>query len=190
MNTKKPRGIRKPKGYARGQTFKNFYIASCGDMPGDTVKFFDDWKMFLSLRPQMGEYNKSLMTYCGLSKKQVDKFPLELAADTGNHLVWAIENKDGSFFRELAQLCENPPQEDNLRSWLIAMHWDFKTGLRNEKQVQFYTCRQLCDLAVQRGIVKEISDRYMHQVCKELGVKFRPDRRGRKRNSEKFNLIH
>ena len=74
MNTKHPRGIRVPKGYAPGQTSKNFYIASNGNISGDVVKFFDDWTMFFSLCPQSGKYNTPLMRYCGLSKEQVDKF--------------------------------------------------------------------------------------------------------------------
>jgi hypothetical protein len=87
------------------------------------------------------------------------------------HIRWATQNKDGSFFRDLARLCEAPSREEiglraiGLHHWLSLLHLDGRPH---------FTARQLCDMALKQGVVAAdgIPERQqMHEICRQLGIK-------------------
>ena len=96
-------------------------------------------------------------------------------------ILWAIENKDYHFFKDLARLCEHGPFGRNLRSWLISIHC--RPSL--DKQEHFFTARELCEKAIKSGMVKEISERDMRRICAQLGIRIlRP--RNKRKNAADF----
>ncbi len=160
---KKQRGIRKPKGWKPGDINTNLYLASYEHIPGndsvsgEVVQLWNDCDGIFHAR-----------------KKYRNKFLQILADDILGRIQWAIDHRDGNFFRDLARLCENPCGKISLRFWLILTHWELSKGWQaGRKQDYHYTAVELCNMAEERGIVKEIMPKRMHEICAQLGIKLK-----------------
>ena len=136
----------------------------------------------------INKYDNPSMTEFGARANNSDDMPKEIGERAAYHLLCAMKTGDGKFFRDLADLCEQgDTNRDNLRSWLIHMHFTAGSGLRpGGKQDAEYSASELVTMAYARGIVSEITDRYMHEVCAELGIKTKDMRgnRGKRRFSK------
>ena len=124
-----------------------------------------------------------------LKKKDADEHPKTLGFDVCERILWAIQNRNGYFFKDLARLCENPfPEKISLKRWLILMHWDICNGSRaGREQDHYFEVSELCRLAKQRGTqnAESLNDRRMREICSVLGIKFRSaiHKRGKRRIS-------
>jgi hypothetical protein len=85
--------------------------------------------------------NKQVLKDNPLAKGHLDEGLKGLGMKICAQILWAIENKDYHFFKDLARLCEHGPFGWNLRSWLISIHC--RPSL--DKQEHFFTARELCE---------------------------------------------
>jgi hypothetical protein len=188
---KKPRGIRKPRGYKPENFWQNFHLASYEYIPGPPVSqeastLWHDCKTFAELiqmsvkcsglkyEVQIDGPNKPLLDYYKMPASNLSKISASLAETLCERILWAIENKNGYFFSDLARLCETPaPKDINLRSWLLILDsvlWrDLKPSQIPEK---YFSPRELRKTAIKRGVMTEHqTERYLRQVCSDLGVR-------------------
>lgn len=122
--------------------------------------------------------NKEMIKYYRWKKKHIDERPKLLMAELCGHLLLAIESKNGAFFKDLARLCEYGKGNLNLRGWLVVVHFNWIGN--TVQQDEFFTADELCKMAVERRIVKEITERDMRRICKEIGIKIKPRRKLRR----------
>src|ERR1035437_10418177 len=192
---KKARGIRKPRGYQAGNIAGNLRIARTEYIPGnepvsdEAYRLWGDCQLFgelsgMKLKCAERKYevhfqpDKAKVAFYGWKKATFEKNAKGLGMDICERMLWAIENKDGDFFRDLARLCETPQQlfpHISLRAWLIYAHWDLAGVMPpGRKQDHYFTAHQLCDMAFKRGIFakrEHIDERRMHEICDQLGIK-------------------
>ncbi|MGH7952348.1 MAG: hypothetical protein ACREFE_10570 [Limisphaerales bacterium] len=187
---KKPRGIRKPRGYEPRNFSLNFHLASLEHIPGKPVSGEADSFLFgcknyaqlvqMSVKCADNKYevnfgglNKPLMKYFKMTKKRLAEWPTSIATDICERILWAIENRDGYFFRDLARLCENPKDDIGLRSWLLIKDQIMWQELKKGQEPDcYYSSSELKKEAVNRGVMTEQqTERYLRQVCDEIGVR-------------------
>ena len=170
--------MKKTKNWKSGDLSHNQKLALRGNKFEDDVwDFFLAWQHLFWMRPHKGQYHSANMKYDGFTKAAVDKRLDELTKETASLVAGAIQSRDVSFLRELADLVEKQDeQHDRIRDWLLAVHFRFD---KPPRQVHFYTTAELVKLAVTRSIVKQIDARRMNELCDELGIKRKPDKRGR-----------
>jgi hypothetical protein len=192
--TKKRRGIRKPRGYKPESFWKNYHLAINEYIPGPPVSqeastFWHDCKTYADLIQMSikcdGEKfsvhcagpNKPLLSYYKMPVSELPKIAENLAQTFCERILWAIENKNGFFFKDLARFCETPiPKDINLRTWLLILHrmlWqDLKQGQTPEK---YYIPRELRKKAIARGVTTEHqTERYLRQVCSDFAQRYCP----------------
>ncbi|NBV23234.1 MAG: hypothetical protein EBS05_15105 [Proteobacteria bacterium] len=168
--------MKKPKDWQPGNVWHNRWLALRGNRFEDDVwDFVIAWQHLFSMRPRKGEYRAGNMKYYGFTKAMVERRYEDLIKETSSLVAGAIQSRDVSFLRELADLVEAQEQQyDRLRDWLLAVHFNVKG-----EQVHHHTAAELVKMAVERGIEKFINARRINELCDELGIKRKPDRRGR-----------
>ena len=170
--------MKKTKNWKPEDPGHNLVLATMGNRFADDVSsFVRAWQHLFRMMPRKGQYHSADMKYLGFTKAAVEKRLDELTKETASLVAGAIQSRDASFLRELADLVEQQEQQrDIIRDWLLAVHYSFRTPA---KQVHFYTTSELVDMAVERRIVRQIDSRRMNELCDELGIKRKPDKRGR-----------
>lgn len=180
--------MKKAKGWKRDDARHNSWVALRGNSFQDDVwNFVCAWQHLFSMRPRKGKYDVGNMKYLGFTKAAVEKRLADLSEETTALVAGAIQSRDVSFLRELANLVEAQDQQyDRQRGWLLAVHFNAKG-----EQTHRYTAAELVKMAVDRGIEKFIDARRINELCDELGIKRKPDKRGRhkveKRKSPRGN---
>lgn|GEM_PF-3017164 len=171
--------MKKAKAWKPGEAGHNLMLAVFGNrFAGDVWNILCAWEQLFELRPKPGEFNVRAMRWCGFTKSAVMRRHKELSAETAALVAGAIQSGDASWLLELAALVEGRrEQRDPLREWLLILHYSFKSPA--PRQVRFFTCSELCQMAASRGVVKETDSRRMNELCDELGIKRKRDTRGR-----------
>ena len=170
---KKPRGIRKPKGYDPKDPSKSLFIAAHGKVCGEAAHFFDDCNTLHQVRN-----DAEVMKQLGVSKKDVATWPAIIGEDIAKHVRDAVETGNGEFFRDMEKLCEQGYSPDTLKQWLIVVHFHAGKGLKPRgKQDEIYSTKDLVCMAEQMGILVaksqswETKERTIRRACSELGIK-------------------
>jgi hypothetical protein len=206
MKKPKPRGIRQSKGYMPGDPHKNLSIASHGAASGAAARFYDECNEFIHMmqmsasmeRVKVGNLVEDVPTVriqpyddpqakpFGERATDSDGMPKELGESIVCHLLWAMQQRDGKFFRDLADMCESGHDRDPLREWLIHVHFKGGGGLVTGKQDHTYTTKEILammDIYKKNSGTSIISGSYdsmrkaVERACRELGIKLKPLRK-------------
>jgi hypothetical protein len=192
---KKTRGIRKPRGFQAGNISLNLHMAEHEHISGsrpvsfEAAEFLSGCESFSKLIGMklkcagknyeviLGPRNRRMMKFFKFKKVDLEKHGRTLGLDICERILWAIENEDGYFFKDLARLCETPSKPNiNLRYWLILTHWRLNKGIQTgREQDSYFTACQLCEKAFKRGFKHgqdgKIPERRMHEICCQLGIR-------------------
>ncbi len=178
------------KGYKPGDTNRNAFLATHGNVSGAAAHFFDDclWAAELvqmsakagTPKIEIRGYNRPLMKSLEVSEQQVRTECDRLGMDVLKLVVWAVANKDGSFFEDVAKLCKRGPAFDALRSWLIVTHFPASEGrlIRGGKQKKMtlsvkelaYNARQ-ANVSGVENMKAAALEKQIRRACRELGIK-------------------
>lgn len=181
---RKPRGIRKPRGYVPGDFVNNLHIARCEYINGndpvspEALRLFSDCISYSELTAANPNPYHKFIIEGGLNKKHIEM----LLRSIGLAVCDEIKSGNGSLLNDLARLKKFQGARPNitLNSWLLHLHRSFLKGWKSVEdpdQNCFFTAPELCKLAKMRGF-PEIPVRQMHQICDRLGIAYINSRTG------------
>jgi hypothetical protein len=106
-------------------------------------------------------------------------FAVKSTADLLARLQYAIEMKDGEFFRSLAQAIEEPDDPmQPIRAYLLARFFDWSDSSHPPKQTEMITAKELQkELFDRHGITAD--ERNLRRQCASVGVKLLEAKQGR-----------
>jgi hypothetical protein len=169
--------------------WQKLHLANEGNkFSGYVIDFYNDCKTLFALKNERGELNEALLGYFRQKPEFVERAQADLTGRFFRELRKAIDAKDGTSLRELADVIEGIDKaKDDLRSWLLILHFELDAPY---KQNKFFTLTQLKWMAIERGIVKELDLRHLKRTCDALGITRRKAQVGRPKGSSKKTLPH
>jgi|GEM_PF-2379643 len=132
----------------------------------DVVDLVDFAKLSFEML-EGGKYNSEQMNKYGWTREYCDEIRQSVTTELLKNLKGSILEKDGGFFRELADVIEKRgPIDDPFRLWLLAM--------QSNGRASKLTIAKFAITAQKRGW--DVSERRLRTVLDELGIQFKSER--------------
>ena len=118
--------------------------------------------------------NVSWMKFLKLKEKDIARNAHWLAIEICARILWAIKNKTGVFFDDLARLCESPEEKMTVMEYLILAHWDLSKGTQDGRKQdhRHYVSELKKQLTARLGT--SIEERDIYPLLKKIGAEYRP----------------